>query len=44
MVGFNPVYTHDMALADMSLEKIMGYGLKGVVVYHTGFLEVRYDY
>ena len=40
VVGSNPVHTHDMAMADRSLRKIMGYDLSGVVAYHTGFLEV----
>jgi len=38
IVGSNPIHTHDMELADKSLEKIKGYDLSGVVAYHTGFL------
>lgn len=40
IVGSNPIHTHDMNMADMSLEKIKGYDLSGVVAYHTGFLAV----
>ena len=38
VVGSNPIHTHDVEMADRSLEKIMGYDLGGVVAYHTGFL------
>ena len=38
LVGSNPVFTHDMALADKSVDKIKGYDLSGIVTYHTGFL------
>jgi len=41
MVGSNPIHTHDMEMADKSLEKIKGYDLSGVVAYHTGFLAVE---
>jgi len=37
VVGSNPIHTHDMDLAEKSLEKIKGYDLAGVVAYHTGF-------
>ena len=39
LAGSNPVFTHDMALAEESLEKIKGYGASGVVTYHTGFVQ-----
>ena len=38
LAGSTPIHTHDMELADKSLEKIKGYDLGGVVAYHTGFL------
>ena len=40
IVGSNPIHTQDMELADKSLEKIKGYDLKGIVAYHTGFLDI----
>ena len=41
IVGANPIYTQDLALADKSLEKIKGYDLSGLVAYHTGFLPLE---
>jgi len=38
LVGSNPIHTHDMEMADRSLEKIKGYDLCGVVAYHTGYM------
>jgi len=40
MVGPNPIYTQDMALAQRSLEKIRNSDLSGIVAYHTGYLSV----
>ena len=39
LAGSNPIHTHDMELADKSLEKIKEYDLSGVVTYHTGYLK-----
>lgn len=39
LVGSNPPMTWDMAKADASLEKIKSYDLKGIISYHTGYLE-----
>lgn len=41
LIGSNPIHTHDMELADKSLEKIRKYDLSGIVSYHTGFLPVE---
>ena len=40
VVGSNPVYTHDMDVANESLEKIVDYDLNGLVAYHGGYLEL----
>ncbi|MCL2014975.1 MAG: MBL fold metallo-hydrolase [Defluviitaleaceae bacterium] len=40
MVGSNPVYTHDMPLAEKSLAKMQSYPLSGIVAYHGGFLAI----
>jgi glyoxylase-like metal-dependent hydrolase (beta-lactamase superfamily II) len=40
VVGSNPIHTHDMDLAEKSLDKIKSYDLSGLVTYHTGFLVV----
>ena len=39
LAGSNPIHTHDMKQAKESLEKIKSYDLRGVVTYHTGFLQ-----
>jgi len=39
LAGSNPIHTHDMKQAEESLEKIKSYDLRGVVTYHTGFLQ-----
>jgi len=40
LAGSNPIYTHDMEIANKSLEKIKAYDLSGIVTYHTGFLQM----
>ena len=40
LVGFYPIYIHDMALAEKSLEKIESHDISGIVAYHTGFLAI----
>ncbi|MCL2500026.1 MAG: MBL fold metallo-hydrolase [Defluviitaleaceae bacterium] len=40
IVGFNPIHIHDPELAGISVEKIKGYDLNGVVAYHTGYLQL----
>jgi len=40
LMGSNPIHTHDMVMAEKSLEKIKEYDLSGVVAYHTGFLAI----
>jgi glyoxylase-like metal-dependent hydrolase (beta-lactamase superfamily II) len=41
IVGSNPIYTQDMALAEKSLEKIKSHDISGIVTYHTGFLALN---
>ena len=40
VVGSNPIYTQDMDLANESLDKIVGYGLDGLITYHGGYLRL----
>ncbi|MDR2183099.1 MAG: MBL fold metallo-hydrolase [Clostridiales bacterium] len=41
IAGPNPVHTSDMKTGMLSLEKIKGYAMKGIVAYHGGYLDME---
>jgi len=40
LTGSNPIHTHDIKQAEESLDKIKQYDLRGIVAYHTGFMDL----